>query len=233
MIKKINIADIQLDNYSVRESLMNIERNAGTTALYTIEEVSMHTLLLAKEDEVLKEVLQNLSETIIADTGILEAAGEANSHRKKEIEGHTFFYEFMKRLDRNHKKVFILAEIGEKVEEFLQFIEEEYPKCEVVGAVALAHVTDELEAVVNEINAADPDVIISVVPSPVREHFLAEHVDMLSTGIWYGLDPAKFSMNHHKITGMFRQHFMKRKLTAHISDYEEMNGSEEENQSFS
>lgn len=45
----------------------------------------------------------------------------------------------------------------------------------------------DLEAVINDMNATTPDVIISVLPSPMQEQFLFEHRDKMNANIWYGI----------------------------------------------
>ena len=45
----------------------------------------------------------------------------------------------------------------------------------------------DLETVINEMNATAPDVILSVLPSPVQEHFFWAHRNKMSASIWYGI----------------------------------------------
>ena len=58
------------------------------------------------------------------------------------------------------------------VDEFTQELREEYPKLVLAGAAATENCVGDLEGVINEMNAATPDVIISIIPSPGQEHFL-------------------------------------------------------------
>ena len=58
MIKTIDFAGIVLDNYSVRETIMNVEKNMSDQGFHTIEEVNMDTLMQAETDEVIKDALQ-------------------------------------------------------------------------------------------------------------------------------------------------------------------------------
>ena len=60
MIKRINIAGIELDNYTVREMLMKIERHFDENSFTTIEEINMDTLKLAKSDAEIKETIENM-----------------------------------------------------------------------------------------------------------------------------------------------------------------------------
>ena len=92
MIKRINIAGIELDNYTVREMLMKIERHFDENSFTTIEEINMDTLKLAKSDAEIKETIENITYTVIADAGILNAASAESMQRKHEIENHDFFF---------------------------------------------------------------------------------------------------------------------------------------------
>ena len=93
MIKKIDIAGLQLDNYTVREMLMRVDRRISEKILTTIEEVNMDTLALAESDEEVKQALEACDYTVIADEGILRAL------RRHLIEVHEFFYELFKGLE--------------------------------------------------------------------------------------------------------------------------------------
>ena len=73
MIKKIDIAGLQLDNYTVREMLMRVDRRISEKILTTIEEVNMDTLALAESDEEVKQALEACDYSVIADEGILRA----------------------------------------------------------------------------------------------------------------------------------------------------------------
>ena len=74
MIKKIDIAGIQLDNYTVREAIMKSEKMLSNNEFNTIEEVGLATLKFAEQDERVKNIITNLDMTVISDVGILRAA---------------------------------------------------------------------------------------------------------------------------------------------------------------
>ena len=57
MIKTIDVAGIELDNYTVRETIMNVEKNMSDSGFHTIEEVNMEMLLQAESAEVIREAL--------------------------------------------------------------------------------------------------------------------------------------------------------------------------------
>lgn len=171
MVKKIDIAGIQLDNYTTREMLIRIDRCIAEKSFTTIEEVNMKTLELVASDEEVKQALELFDYTVIADEGILKAASADTLQRRHEIEEHDFFYELFKRLDRNHKTVFVLGDSQAAVDEAEEFLKELFDRLEIVGKGVFDETNGTDEGVVNEINIATPEVVLSFLPSPVQEKF--------------------------------------------------------------
>ena len=224
MIKTIDFAGIVLDNYSVRETIMNVEKNMSDQGFHTIEEVNMDTLMQAETDEVIKEALQIVEHTVIAEAGILDAVGAGSYQRRHEIEHHDFFYELMKRIERNHKTMFVIGDSMERVEQMCELISDRYPKCAIVGMEALDECTGATDAVVNEMNAVAPDVILSIIPSPQQEHFLMENREKISAELWYGIGKIELGKARSrlalKIRKLVRTHKLEKQLIRHNDEQE-------------
>lgn len=193
MIKEIIVAGIKLNNYSVLENLTKISKNLEANVFTTIEEIYMKTILLAKEEESVKEMIESLDVTVIAETGILDAVGQGTILRKAEIERRDFFYQLMKILERNGHTVYILGETEQDVSVAEGYLNGKYPRMKIVGTKAMEEIVGEEIGVVNDINMLAPDVVLSVLPSPMQEHFLKEHKAMFLAKIWYGIGPERFT----------------------------------------
>ena len=187
MIKKIEILGIQIDNYTVREAMLQVETYLNNTVMNTIEAISMEMLVKAKEDETLKECIENLDLAIINDKEILKAAGASSPQRMKETTERQFFTEFMKRIIRNNKTVYLCAGSRQRLEKLEQFLEDDYERVKVVGKFAMEDCIGDFDGVVNEINIASPDVIFSVLSTPEQEYFLMENKGKMNAKVWYGL----------------------------------------------
>lgn len=187
MLKKIDILGMQIDNYTVRESIMKAETYLNDSVMNTIGTVNMKMLSLAIEDESVRECIENLDLAVIGEKEILIAAGIHSAQRLKETVDHDFFKEFMKRIIRNRKRVFLLGETNEDVEQLELYLQEEYGKLIIEGTCNFEDMSGDLEGVVNEINSANADVIFSVLPSPHQEKFLLENKGKLDAKIWYAL----------------------------------------------
>lgn len=194
MMKKINVGDLELNNSTVRESIMIVERAIAEQGFVAMEEVTLRTLLMADEDEKVSEGLREVDHTVIADVEILQAAKQQNMQRKFEIQDHTFFFELMKRLERNGKRVFLLGDSSAVIEERIQFIASRFPKLSIVGTGALKDMLDNTDSIINDINSLSPDAVISLLPAPYQEVFLLENKGKISTNFWYGMgeiDPSE------------------------------------------
>ena len=219
MIKKIDIAGIELDNYTVRETIMQIENQMSDQGFHTIEEVNMDMLMLMETDEAVRQALTTVEHTVIAEVGILEAVGAGSYQRRHEIEHHDFFYEMMKRIERNHKTVFLIGDTEENTRKAEENLRERYPKCVINGTEALETCQGAVDAVVNEINSNSPDVILSVLPSPAQEHFLVENRDKLSAGLWYGVGDRKHQKPEKRFAGGIRSLIRTRRLEKRLNSH--------------
>lgn len=187
MIKKIDILGILLDDYTVREALCQVESFSEDNVPRSIENISVEMLMEAEHDEVLKDVLSSLDLAIVGQKEILEAAGVKTMQRLKETEENDFFFEFLRLLERNHKRLFLLGETEEKNNRMKEKLIGQYPQLLLAGAYALESCAGDPAAIINEMNAATPDIVLSVLPTPKQEHFFKEYRDKINAKIWYGL----------------------------------------------
>lgn len=187
MIKKIDVLGLKLDNYTVREAICQVEDYLDSNVLNTIEKVTTEMLLESERDPAVRDAIANLDLSVIGEKEILQMIGEGTLQHLEEIAGNDFVYEFFKRVERNKKSIFLLAETEEKLVYAKEVLAKEFSKLIFVGEYALENCVGDLEAVINDLNVITPDVIVSVLPSPLQEHFLVEHKDKMDATIWFGM----------------------------------------------
>ena len=220
MLKKLDILGLELDNYTVREAMFNVETYLNNDVMNTVETISMRMIEQAGGDEVMHNCLQELDLAVIGEKEILTAAGAASTQRIRETVENEFFLEFMKRLIRNKKTVYLLGQTADAVERLYSFLQDEYEKVKIVGQYAMETCIGDLDAVVNAINMETPDVIFSVLPSPYQEHFLEDNRGKLSARVWYGLGEhyAADEKGHSPLCWM-RRIIRRKKLTNRMNEY--------------
>lgn len=187
MVKKIELLGMSLDNYTVSDAMHKMEQCWNNTMISTVETVSMDTLMKAHGDELLKSCIENLDLAIICDKEILKAAGITSRQRVKETAENEFFKRFMEYALKNNKTAFLLGEENDDVLLLQEFLNGAYQGLVVSGVYALSECTGDYDTVINEINIAEPDIILSLISTPRQEYFLKEHKEKLNAKIWYGL----------------------------------------------
>lgn len=219
MIKKIDILGIKLDNYTVREAIMQVESFLGSNVLNTIESISMQMLIESESDPVVREVISSLDLAVIAEKEIIQAAGGASMQQLQEASQNDFFFEFFKRAERNKMSVFVLGEQADKTLRAKEELQREFPRLIIAGEYAVEHCVGDLEAVINDMNAMTPNIIVSVLPTPMQEHFLDEHKDKMNANIWYGIGENGTHRKRHGIRMFFRSWLHFGKLKNSINKY--------------
>ena len=118
----------------------------------------------------------------------------------------------------------VMGDSMERVEQMCERISDRYPKCEIVGMEALDECTGATDAVVNEMNAVAPDVILSIIPSPQQEHFLMENREKISAELWYGIGKIELGKARSrlalKIRKLVRTHKLEKQLIRHNDEQE-------------
>lgn len=219
MIKKVDILGVQLDNYTVREAIMKVEGYLENNVLNIIECITTQMLIDLETDDVTKNVISSLDLAVIGDKEIIQVAGLDSMQRIRETEENDFYFEFFKRIERNKKTVFLLGEQAERISEVEKELKEDFPKIQIVGAYAIENCVGNWEGVINDMNAMTPDVILSVLPNPLQEHFLGEHRDKMNANIWYGIGNLSVHKKTHSIGAFFESMLYRGKLKNSMNKY--------------
>ncbi len=228
MTKKIDILGIRLDNYTVREAVRQVDGYLNDHVMNTIENISMQMLIESESDPVLKEVMSALDLAVIGEKEILQAAGIGTMQRIKETEENDFSFEFFRKAERSKKSLFFLGETDEKLNVAREMLLQTFPRLSVAGWYALEHCKGDYETAINEMNATTPDIIVSLLPSPMQEHFFWEHKGKINTGIWYGTGGAGFGRRRSGVRNFFRNVMHLGKLKSSMVRYRENRCLQEE-----
>lgn len=233
MANKIEVMGILLDNDSMPEVIERTEHYLQEEIFRTIESVSMEMLLAAQKDEQLQEALKSLDLALVGEKEILTVVsstekGETDAQKSAEVEENEFFFEFLKIIEQNGKNVFLLGETTEKLTEFETLLTEHFPELLLAGKYAADSCNGDWEAVVNDMNSATPDVILSILSSPLQEHFLWQNKGKINANIWYGVGGLVARMHKSRIFSFFQGKFQMNRLKDGIHKYEALKGGKED-----
>lgn len=180
MAKKIQVLGIELENYTVRDHMCFLEEYLLSDELNIVSIVSSQLLMLASEDEHLREFISHQADLrIIADTAILEVQEEKYEQQYGQIKRKDLEEQFLRTLIRKKKRVFWIGAKEEQKQDFEHYIETRCDGLKLVGTMAGCIEEEANEHIINEINSADVDVLILNLQSPKQEQFIQKYKHLL------------------------------------------------------
>lgn len=228
MIKQIQLLGMTFPNYSLREELQLAQEALKNEKLQLCLTVSMQSLVrVSSGAEQVKACVEQADLVVVEDPEILSVAGITSGQRIREAADHLFFTELLKRLQRGQQQIYLVASKHAALEKIKEILADQYEKLRIVGEYSIEDYPDDLDRMINEINGAAPDVIISVMPTPQQEEFLAANRGKLLAKLWFGLGE-NYTMLMEKKGLAWR---MKRlihlgKFRMHVNQYENDNDIE-------
>ncbi len=224
MIKQIQLLGMTIPNYSLREELQLAQDALRDEKLRLLLTVSMQSLIKvsSSQSQQIKECVEQADLVVVEDPEILSIAGINSSQRIREAQDHLFFTELLKRLQRGQQQVYLVASKNAALEKIHEILSDRYEKLHIVGQYSIEDYPDDLDRMINEINSAAPDVIISAMPTPQQEEFLVANRSKLLAKLWYGLGENYGLLMEKKGFGWRMKrliHFGRFKM--HVNHYEE------------
>lgn len=227
MSSRKELAGVRIDICSLREALHKIEHYMEYEGLHTAETVSMKTVVTAGEDEQVRQCLDVMDLVIPSDKEILMELGVTSRKWLDEAREHRFAKEALREVVKGKHSIYMLCETREQMNMLCQYLEDTFGNTPCVCGDAVWEETgDDVEQIVNEINAVSPHMLFVMLPTPKQEKFLAEHRQMLNARLWFGVGTENsLAGGKKKSVGLCKKllarHKMKRQIQSYESETEE------------
>lgn len=186
-MQKINILGTAITDYSLKESLVLAEEYVRSGVLNTILYITTPTLILAGRDEEEKHLIEAMDMTLCGDTDILRVAKIDAMGRLYEVENFVFLKEFLRRVVRSSKQVYLLAESEEELEKLGRELEMFQKGIMVGGSSIIEEAAEDKEEIINRINDVAPLAVISRLPSGRQEKWMLESKLLINAEVWIGI----------------------------------------------
>ena len=205
-MQKVTIQGISLYTGPAYETASIAESFLEENMLHVIGEITSRTLSAARTDEKIKRHLEQLDLAVISEVSVLRAADADTPMLVQEVKSRTFFHTFFERLEKDGRHLYLLSDDREKLELLKSYLDETFPTLARIGEGVLEEQVDDEDQIVNEINAAAADVVLSVIDSPAAEHFFEEQSRKLGIRLWYEIgDFEKMYKKIHQSSSFFKR----------------------------
>ncbi len=186
MNEKIQVLGIEIDNFSAKDAVKHIVTFMGTEPVNVIEMVTMNTLGKFQQDEEAGILFREFDLALAGDKGILQAVGIKEERRLKEIEELLFIKMVMRYLHKNSVRVFLLAERAADLEKLEGYMKEDYANIQIVETATLEGNEVSDDKLLNLLNGAEADCVLSTLSSPTEEQFISRNKSLVNARVWLG-----------------------------------------------
>lgn len=202
-MRKMQVLSVSLNDYTVREAIRKVEGYLQDRNAHTIAYVSRKGIMEADENQQVKDFYHKMDMVVCADSDILRAANVETRNRIREIDEDLFMDEFLKKMIRQRKTIYILAQTQTDLAQLEEGLRSYQENLKIVGKYALEHLEADEDFIVNDINMLEPNVLVSNLPSIKRIEFYDSNYMKINTNIWLMLK--EHTALHNKNKGLFRK----------------------------
>ena len=186
MNEKIQVLGLGIDNLTAKDAVKHVVSYMETEPVSVVEMVTMNTLGKFQQDETATELFEHFDIALASDKGILEAAGVTDERRLREVDEHLFIKMVMRFLHKNSTRVFLLAEDMADLQKLEMYMQEDYSNIQVVGKATMEENAASDDMLLNIVNGAEAECILSALPSPVEEQFIFRNQALVNARVWLG-----------------------------------------------
>lgn len=205
MTGSIDVLGVRLNCLTAKETMLKAMQFMENDPVDIIEILSMDALMKGREDGEWKALFREFGLVLPGEAEILKAADTDDKERLKETGNRTFLKLFLKYLQKNQKKVFLLAETEEELMRAGDTLRRYGRGIRLAGSGIVEADGNREQSVVNEINGTETDCIISVLTSPYQERFISRNKALLNVKVWLGCGSVLAeSWGGHKPAGRMR-----------------------------
>lgn len=186
MDEKIHVLGLKIDNFAAKDAVKRVVSYMETEPLSIVEMVTMNTLGQFPQDETTNELFEGFDLALASDKGILEAVGVGDERRLKEADELLFIKMVMRFLHKNSVRVFLLAQDDADLQKLQMYMQEDYANVQVIETATMEEHGDSDDKLLNLINGAEAQCILSALLSPEEEEFISRNKGLVNARVWLG-----------------------------------------------
>ena len=181
-----NVSGREIKVFSANEAMRVVVEGLSADTFKTIEIVDSDMVNYNHDNEQWLDIVESMDVIIPGNVKLLNMAGVSDKRLIKEVSISAFIKIFLKYMSKNNKKIFLIALNPEELLDAKNKVSKYYEISSVEGMSVSELTGRSEEEIINEINALEPDCILSVLPSPKQEEFISHNRTFINARIWLG-----------------------------------------------
>lgn len=187
MAERVNILGVDVDAVTMAEAVDVVRRAMDTRAGVMVATANAEMLMRATHDEELRRIL-NASALVVPDgAGTVWAARHLGHAMPERVAGYDLAQELLRRAPAEGRRVYFFGAAPGVAEKAKAKAEQIYPGIEIVGVRNGFFSPADNAAIIAEIRAARPDLLLVALGVPKQEKWIAAHLAELDVPVAIGV----------------------------------------------
>ncbi|MGN0957315.1 MAG: WecB/TagA/CpsF family glycosyltransferase [Selenomonas bovis] len=144
-------------------------------------------LMRATHDGALRRILQGAAMVTPDGAGTVWAAHHLGHAMPERVAGYDMVQELMREAPAKHRRIFFFGSAPGVADKAKKKAEQLYPGIEIVGTRNGFFTAADEPAIIEEIKAAHPDILLAALGVPKQEKWLAKHLGELGVPVAIGV----------------------------------------------
>ena len=187
MAERVNILGVDVDAVTMAEAVNVVRRAMDTRAGVMVATANAEMLMRATHDEELRRIL-NASALVVPDgAGTVWAARHLGHAMPERVAGYDLAQELLRCAPAEGRRVYFFGSAPGVAEKAKAKAEQLYPGIEIVGVRNGFFSPADNAAIIAEIRAARPDLLLVALGVPKQEKWIAAHLAALDVPVAIGV----------------------------------------------
>ena len=181
-----NVSGRDIKVFSANEAMRIVVEGLSADTFKTIEIVDSDMVNSNQDNEQWLDIVESMDVIVTGNMKLLNMTGVSDKRLMKDVSMSAFIKMFLKYMSRHNKKIFLIALNPDELKDARDKFSKYYEISDVEGMSVSELTGRSEEEIINEINALEPDCILSVLPSPKQEEFISHNRAFINARIWLG-----------------------------------------------
>lgn len=182
-----SVLGISIEEHTLREELELVFGYLESKSLNTVCLLDTELLMKIKDDEPAKKAVSEMDLLVEGSSELLRTGGITSKARIREVDNGFFLQGLLKKLAREKKRIFLIGNSQDELVQMRASLLSMEEKLTFFGSITYGSDDVSADSVINQINTVLPDVVISLVQSPMQELLVHESRQMVNTALWVSL----------------------------------------------
>ena len=187
MPKKVTILGVPVDAITMGEAVARIDGFIEKRTPVLVATANAEMLMRATHDGALRRILQGAAMVTPDGAGTVWAAHHLGHAMPERVAGYDMVQELMREAPAKHRRIFFFGSAPGVADKAKKKAEQLYPGIEIVGTRNGFFTAAAEPAIIEEIKAAHPDILLAALGVPKQEKWLAKHLGELGVPVAIGV----------------------------------------------